>query len=480
MPNQTPDAAIAATRFGLGGRPGEIDRAGRDPIGYLGAQIRAGGADVPANGQGIAERLTTHYEWADRKRDLKEKRRATYVAGDGADPNAKKGKARFDAQGNRLIRPKRDAGLRDLHMQVVGDVEARLRLAVATDAAFRERWTLFWANHFTVGSKKTAFALLYAPYESEAIRPHVFGRFADMAHAVAHHPTMLIYLQQAKSVGPNSPVGKRSGKGLNENLARETLELHTLGVGSGYTQGDVTEFARALTGFAFGSPKDPAAQLGRFVFDPDAHEAGVRTIMGRRYPQAGEAQANAILRDVVADSRTAKHLSRKLAAHFVADDPPPELVNALSRAWIASDGDLAVVARTLVQSPAAWTPAPAKFKTPHEFLVSCYRAHGMSADDLVAAPKTLDGFGQRPFAAPSPKGWPDEAGPWVTSDAILDRLRFASIYAAANAGKSDPLATARVALGARLSPASEQAIRRAESREEALTILFMCPEFQRR
>jgi uncharacterized protein (DUF1800 family) len=333
---------------------------------------------------------------------------------------------------------------------------------------------------------------LVGPYEAEALRPHVFGRFADLLAAAESHPAMLIYLDQAQSIGPNSRAaqnpgrgpggpgqGPRRGAGLNENLAREILELHTVGIEGGYTQADVTEFARALTGWMPARPDEPA-MLGKAVFRRPAHEPGARRVLGVSYADDGEAQGRAILADLAAKPQTARFVCAKIARHFVADDPPASLVKRLEAAWLGSDGDLARVAEALIDAPEAWSPQPAKFKTPYEFVVSSYRAVDAEPRSINQVGPVLNGLGQRPFGAPSPKGWPDEAAPWAASDAVVKRMQFAQGFAAAVAAQRDPVAVAEGALGARLSPAAATAIRRAESRTEALALLLMTPEFQRR
>src|SRR4051812_22399008 len=318
LPSKDMMAAIAATRFGLGARPGEIDAARDDPRGFLAAQIRPEGADQPQGGEGSAQRLAEVNDYQMQKRDAK-------AMGDPKAPPVK------DLQ-------------KDLRNQAGDDFLARARLGATTDAAFRERWALFWANHFTVSSTSLAVTSVAGPFEQEAIRPHVFGRFEDLLVASSTHPAMLMYLDQAQSTGPNSKasayqrkVGKKAG-GLNENLAREILELHTVGLDAGYGQADVTEFARAMTGFSVGREKDPNPH--HFMFRDNAHEPGARTVMGKHYPQEGQAQALAVMRDLAASPHTADHLSTKLAAHFVSDTPPPALVARLRKAYLDSDGRL--------------------------------------------------------------------------------------------------------------------------------------------
>jgi uncharacterized protein (DUF1800 family) len=475
-------AAIAATRFGLGARPGEIEAARRDPQGFLRAQIRREGADQPQVEDATSAQRSAEF------RDYQEARRAARLekvannadAGDDAEP-----KARDPGKMARKM----------LRQDVGGDFEARMALAASTDAAFRERWTLFWANHFTASATKFVTAAYVGPFEMEAIRPHVFGRFVELLGAVETHPAMMTYLDQVQSIGPDSQAAQfarrgalRGGlqkvanrtPGLNENLAREIMELHTVGVNGGYTQADVTEFARAMTGLTLGRERDGQANLGSAVFHPQAHQPGERTIMGVRYPAGGKEQASAILADLAAKPQTARFVCTKLARHFVADDPPPALVARLETAWMGSQGDLAHVAEALIAAPEAWTPQARKFKTPYEFLVSSYRAAGAQPDPIERVSAVLTSLGQKPFAAPSPKGWPDDAQSWAAPDAIVKRMQFAQAFSSRAAGDRDPKALARDALGARLSPETAKAVARAESRPEGFALLLMSPEFQRR
>ena len=450
-------AAIAVTRFGLGAKPGELAAARDNPQGWLQAQIRpAQGADQPETPAPDAAARLIEF------RDYQRQKRAAEMAHQDFDPVKVVGK---------LIRD--DAG---------ADFLARAQLACTTDAGFRERWTLFWCNHFTVSASKAQVATLVGPFEAEAIRPHVFGRFEDMLVASSSHPAMLLYLDQAQSVGPDSMAAAylaRGGKqaGLNENLAREIMELHTVGVEAGYTQADVTEFARAMTGWSIGGLQE--ADAGKFRFRPAAHEQGVRTIMGKTYAQAGAEQALAVMKDLAASPHTAHHVSLKLARHFVADDPPPALVARLQRTFQGTRGDLAEVARTLVLAPEAWAPEAQKFKTPYEFLVSAWRAAGLSPGALPQL-GVLNALGQKPFSAPSPKGWPEEAEVWCAPDAVIKRMAWAQNLAAQSLNGRDPVQMASDALGARLTPLVDTAIHRAETREEGLAILLMSPEFQRR
>jgi uncharacterized protein (DUF1800 family) len=464
-------ASIAATRFGLGARPDEIAATRPDPVGYLKAQIRPEGADQP---QGQFE---SSPEALGDLRQLQANRREAKADGDAnADPVKQAAKIIRQGAGQEFI--------------------ARAALASQTEAAFRERWALFWFNHFTVGQKNLQTVVLVGPFEREAIRPHVFGRFEDLLVASSSHPAMLVYLDQAQSIGPNSqfaglsrtgliPALKGLG-GLNENLAREIMELHTLGVGSGYTQADVTEFARALTGWSIEGFQERrfgqagmGSEPGQFTFRQGAHEPGVRHILGKAYPQDGIDQGHAVLTDLAANPATAHHIATKLARHFVADDPPPALVARLEGSFNTTGGRLDKVAETLIDSPESWAPEQRKFKTPYEFLISSYRAANLTPG-LEIAP-VMTGLGQKPFSAPSPKGWAEDAQSWASPDGVVKRMDWAEGFSAkVVAADAQPMQIAENTLGARLTPATATAIGRAESRTEAFSILLMSPEFQRR
>jgi uncharacterized protein (DUF1800 family) len=472
MSSNDVSAAIAVTRFSLGARPGELAQVARDPKGWLHTQVRPAGADQPqAGGETSAKRIQDFRVY---QTDRREMRRAA----DGDRPAADD--------------PARDPvqiAARLLREGTAVDFLARARLAATTTAGFRERWALFWCNHFTVSAVKLITATVAGPFEQEAIRPRVFGRFEDLLVSSTMHPAMLLYLDQAQSVGPGSPAAallrrrprpNGGGGGLNENLAREILELHTVGLDGGYSQADVTEFARALTGWSVGGLREADDRQGRFVFRVATHEPGDRTVMGRTYRQENALQAAAILKDLAAHPATARHLARKIARHFVSDDPAPALVARLEKAWLASDGDLSVVAHALIDAPEAWDPAPAKLKTPYEFLISSWRAIGGQPGAIEHLTPPLNSLGQRPFSPPSPKGWDDIAAPWAAPDAVIKRMNWTQGFSAVVAGELDPNTIAADALGARLSDPVRKAVARAESREEALSILLMSPEFQRR
>jgi uncharacterized protein (DUF1800 family) len=454
-------AAIAVTRFGLGAKPGQLMVVRDDPQAWLESQIRpATGADQPTEGAATSTERILEFRQYQRERQA--------ARADGAE---KFDPVKFAAK---LIRD-----------DTAADFLARVKLATSTDNDFRERWALFWCNHFTVSATKLQTATVVGPFEQEAIRPHVFARFEDMLVASSSHPAMLLYLDQAQSIGPDTMAAafmSRGGKkaGLNENLAREIMELHTVGVEAGYSQADVTEFARAMTGWSIGGLRERDDVAGKFMFRQNAHEPGVRTIMGKRYADAGQGQALAVMKDLAASPHTAHHIALKLARHFVADDPPPSLVARLQRTYLGTGGDLGEVARTLVLAPEAWSPQAQKFKTPYDFTVSAWRAAGSGPDTVDRVAPILNAMGQKPFSAPSPKGWPEDAATWCAPDAVIKRMAWSENLAAKELNGRDPAQLASDALGARLTPPVAKAISRAETREEGLAILLMSPEFQRR
>ena len=368
----------------------------------------------------------------------------------------------------------------------------RLDSALSTPSPFIDRLVYFWANHFAVSVDKLPVIGLAGLLEFEAIRPHVLGRFSDMLVAVEQHPAMLVYLDQAQSIGPDSQAGilaamrGRNKIGLNENLAREIMELHTLGVRTGYSQADVTEFARALTGWTVsGLGRGPAARLiggsgGQFQFAPALHEPGTRTIIGRHYSQEGEEQARAILSDLAASPATARHLSTKLARHFAGDDPPAAMVDRLSKAYLSSGGDLPTVYRALIASPEAWAPRPLKFKNPWEWSVSALRAVGAPTVDPKIAAGLFRQLGQPTWQPGSPAGWDDIAASWAGPDALVRRVEIAQRIASKAPSTIDARALAEKLFPGSLSETTRTSIARAESPAEGLALLLVSPEFVRR
>jgi uncharacterized protein (DUF1800 family) len=402
---------------------------------------------------------------------------------------------RANSGGKDVVKPEMQAARklarvvgRDAYVALVG---ARMTAALTTPAPFVERLIHFWANHFAISADKLTVVGMGGLLEVEAIRPHVLGKFSDMVLAVEQHPAMLLYLDQAQSVGPDSPIGARvaaRGKrkiGLNENLAREILELHTLGVRTGYTQADVTEFARAMTGWTIaGVTRGPMQRFltnaapGDFAFVPPLHQPGERTIMRRRYAAAGEGQAKAVLLDLAAHPATATHIATKLARHFTADIPPPRLVERLANAFRTSGGDLPSVYRVLIDAPEVWTAKP-KFKSPWDWSVSALRAVGVTSIEGQQAANMLKQLGQPVWRPGSPAGFEDSDATWAGPDALFRRVETAGRLATRGSGL-DARNTAEVVLADSLTPATASAISRCESPAEGLALILVCPEFMRR
>jgi uncharacterized protein (DUF1800 family) len=478
---------IALNRFGLGARP--TDQLPAEPKRWLLQQLDRFEARPQALSQvptraavvsQLAEYIEAQRMFAQGKRQLQP---ASLPTGAMPMPVAQ------DKQADPVKRYLRQ-NIRDNYLTMSS---ARLDAALASDSPFVERLVHFWANHFAVSVDKLPVIGLAGLLEFEAIRPHVLGPFCDMLVAVEQHPAMLVYLDQAQSIGPNSQAGKfaaiRGGKarGLNENLAREILELHTLGVRTGYSQADVTEFARALTGWTVGGiGRGPGVRMlgnapaGEFHFAGLLHEPGDRTIMGKRYGQPGEGQARAVLTDLAASPATAKHLATKLARHFAGDDPPSALVERLSSAYLANNGDLSALYRALLQSSEPWASQPVKFKNPWEWSVSALRALGTRDLPAQRAAGLLKQLGQPTWQPGSPAGWDDIAASWAAPEALVLRVEAAQRIAEQAASTLDARALAEKLFPGSLSDTTRTSIARAESPAEGLALLLVSPEFLRR
>jgi uncharacterized protein (DUF1800 family) len=333
----------------------------------------------------------------------------------------------------------------------------------------------FWSNHFCISAD--AVPAMAGAYEREVVRAHVLGRFADMLLAAESHQAMLAYLDNARSVGPKSVAGLIRNTGLNENLAREILELHTLGVRSVYTQDDVTSFAKVLTGWTIIPPAGNPERGNEFVFNPRTHEPGPQVVLGKTYADTGVEQGRAVLADLARHPATAAHIARKLARHFVADEPPPALTERLTRRFLDSEGSLKEMAKALVEAPETWELPRRKLKRPSEWLISSYRALGVVPEPRRAL-EAQGYLGERLWRPPAPKGFADDQAAWI--DGVAQRLDVANRVAEQMAAAVEPDAVMEHALGPLASAETRQTIARAESRQQALTLLLMAPEFQRR
>src|SRR5271169_5964039 len=416
MARNPQEAALALHRFGFGPRAGSIEEMASDPRGALIAELERPGAgqitnpDLPTSG--AANRAVFEYRAA---------------------RNAEKKRARPDAaQAAMEAAPAKPEAV-PLPRQLFRN-EARARIDAALDAeiGFVERLVWFWSNHFCVNQDKTVMA---GAYERKGIRPHVFGRFVDMLLGAEGHPAMLLYLDNAQSIGPDSVAGINRDKGLNENLAREVLELHTLGVRTVYTQDDVTNFAKVLTGWTIRPTVSDPDHGGEFIYIKRAHEPGPETVIGKEYEDGGTAQGRAVLTDLARHPATAKHIATKLARHFVADDPPPPLVHRLTERFLDTDGDLKEVTNALIAAPEAWAAEQAKIKRPGEWIVAALRATG-EPGDIVRILQAQASLGEPLWRPPAPKGFSDSNAAWL--DGLGQRLDIANAFAHREGLSHDP------------------------------------------
>jgi uncharacterized protein (DUF1800 family) len=497
----SPNAAIAANRFGLGAKAEDAAAIGTDPRGWLDAQLATA---VKAAAPHTTE-LPTSAAVLLKFRDLRVARqaaaqlRASFVQGQRtAPPASTSGNATPASPG---IDPQAIAEFRDfVRENYVGQVNERHRRAIESTTPFVERLVHFWSNHFAISADKQLVAPICGLYELEAIRPHVLGNFHTLLLAAERHPGMNLYLDNTMSMGGNSTaadLARRRGRtlGLNENLAREILELHTLGVDGGYTQHDVTEFAKVLTGWSIGGqigqrglgggPRATAllgdtGKPGEFFFRPIMHEPGDKTVLGRKYKEHGAGEGEQVLAHLALHPATARHLATKLARHFVADEPPAALVDRLAATYIKNDGELLPVYRVLIGADESWREPFAKYKTPQDFVVSTFRALSF----VPEKPETLIPFltetGQRPFTPGSPAGWPDTAAAWDGGDALLKRVEWAGAVGRRVGDRRNARELADAVLPAGADDRTLASIRNAESGGQALALLLSAPEFQRR
>ena len=473
-------AALALHRFGLGPRAGAIEAVVSDPRGALIDELDRPAAGLVAAGDlpssGAANRAVFEFNAERNAKDklVRQRREAAQKLAENTSQNTgmeNEMTAQPEAPPAMAGQPEPVPLPRQIFLD---EAKARFDTAIRAEIGFVERLVWFWSNHFCVNADATVMA---GGSEREAIRPNVLGRFADMLQAADGHPAMLLYLNNALSIGPNSVAGINRDRGLNENLAREILELHTLGVRTVYTQADVTNFAKILTGWTIRETASDPDHGGEFVFLRRAHEPGPQTVVGREYPDTGVEQGRAVLADLARHPATARHIATKLARHFVADEPPPALVDRLASRFLETDGDLKEVARALISAPEAWAPEQAKIKRPAEWIVAVLRATGQSGD-IQRILGGLNLLGEPLWRPPSPKGFSDDNAAWL--DGLAQRLDIANTFAQRIADRLDPPAIAEATIGPLASAETRGAIDRAESKPQALTMLLMAPEFLRR
>ncbi len=440
-------------------------------------------------------------------------------------------KAAREGKPNESIRNQTQREAQRIYRQ---DAMARLAQAVYSPFGFYERLASFWTDHFSTSALKSLPMRMVVPlYEAEAIRPNIGGSFARLLTASILHPAMLIYLDQDQSVGPDSAAGQKTGRGLNENLGRELLELHTLGAGSGYTQNDVRAAALILTGL---SVDNRALQV---VYRPRFAEGGAITLLGRDYDgDEGEGQDHLLmLEDLAANPKTAEHICRKLAAHFIADAPPEEVVSSMIEAWRGSQGNLTEVYRAMLEHPRAWDQPGQKIKQPFEFVASGFRALGLPESTFATLLRDMDErddddgpvdramkmagevagqvtgqpagdqlggsaaadearrrsgrasaltlgalqrMGQPIWQPPSPAGFPDQARIWLSPSQITERITWSRMMAKAFGQKTAPSQFLDAALADAASPESREIVSQAPNKIHGITMVLASPEFSRR
>ncbi len=454
-------AVIATNRFGMGARDHEIKEAQSDPQGWLGTHLIS-----PALDNSLPDSWAVINQYAEFR----------------AIKNAEKSGQKPGNQ-NAMMAP-----LRRTYFQFCSDTLTR---SISSEHSFSWRLLDFFSNHFSVSAQGGLMAPLAPTLEREAIAPNLFGSFADLLVAVETHPAMLIYLDNEKSIGPDSRQANylkkkaKKTRGMNENLAREILELHTMGVNGGYQLEDIQELAKAITGWSVARPEKEEGH--GFLFRERAHQPGQRNVLGKTYPDTGASQGETILRDLAVHPATARYVSWKLARHIISDQPPADLVDKMQEQWLKTSGNLKEVITVLIQHPQSWQIEQQKLKTPREFLVSVCRAtDGVSPrkknreQQSRMLVNTLTAMGHKPFGAGSPAGYADISSAWDGSDALLTRIDWTNRWVESLKKRVDPLTLMDTTLGEQMASDSRTIIGRAESRQQGLSLLLLSPEFMRR
>ena len=436
-------AAMAFNRFGLGGRPD--DAIPSSPAAWLIGQLSA---PDPYNGGGLPDTPTALAFFASI--------RAANLTG--------------PTQNYQIV-------------QLLNtEIDSVMQNALTTKMPFRERLVWFWANHFALMAQELEVAVCAGAFIREAIRPHVTGTFKDMLLAVMQHPAMLVNLNNDCSAGPNSVAAQRcqitgcASSGINENLARECLELHTLGVNGGYTQADVDALAMLISGWTVNIKTQPMG----FVFNAQMHEPTAQTLMGVSYPPT-QAGGIAALTWLATQPATYRHLATQLVTHFVSDTPAAADIASVAAALASTGGNLAAAATVVVNLPSAWQPY-AKLRTPVEYVMAAMRAVGLNASvPGVAGCARLSAaaLGEAIWQPPFPNGYSDLAADWTGPAQMLLRADYINAFASA-AGSPDPVALAASSLGPLLRPSTVTAMNAAVTIHDKLSLLFLSPEFQRR
>ncbi|MBR0782290.1 DUF1800 domain-containing protein [Bradyrhizobium iriomotense] len=484
------EAVLALHRFGMGPRPGSIAAIGTDPRGALIAEldrplVLTAAAVLPTSAKAFRTVADANARRTARVKQAQQQARKQQMA--AAAPAMSEDQAQAQGQEKQGQAQDKDAAEiaakqaaeavpdpgRPMYLQ---EAKLRTEAALAADIGFAERLVWFWSNHFCVSANK--IQSMSGAYEREAVRANALGRFVDLLLAVEGHPAMLFYLDNLESMGANSIAGINRSRGLNENIAREIMELHTVGVRTGYTQDDVISFANVMTGWTLVPPGADPQHGGEFTFNPRLHEPGGQTVLGKRYEQEDAEQGRAVLRDLAAHPATATHVATKLARHFVADEPPPVLIEQMAKTFRDTEGDLKQVAIAMVSSDEAWRGPPSKLKRPSEWVVGVVRATGITTVDPVRYTGGQELLGEALWRPSAPKGYPDDEASWI--DGVGRRLDIANNFAERITGMADPQVIIEDVFASEIAQEVKQAVGRAESRQQALALLFMSADFQRR
>lgn len=439
-------AHIAFQRFGLGAKPGLFDKVGKDAEGALFDEVRSSrNAKIPSG-------------------KLPSYAKACALSQNG-DSNALKRK----------------------------ELDARVDKQMDARVGFVERLVMFWSNHFSMSVRKSSVVQgTIGQMERDVIRKHVLGNFSDMLTGVLTHPAMISYLDNDDSIGPNSEYGQQRGVGFNENLARETMELYTVGSGGGYTEEDVTNFSLILTGWSYVRNWEADNKYnggnnrnrGKFIYRSNWHEPGSIKLMGKKYRAKGRKQGLEVLKDLAIRPETAEHIAFKLVRHFITDEPTPAMVEPLKKKFLSTDGDLQAVSRELLRLPEAFTAPLTKLRTPHELAIAQFRAlrQRYRDDEYWSFVSPLYAMGNMPWEYLTPDGYPDETLYWLDPDGMT--LRLDTAYYAGRVYddriKTAPVKLARDLFGGVLTRDTRERVEAASSIANGLAMLFCSPEFQRR
>ena len=501
-------ALIALNRFGFGARggaAGDFASAASDPRGFVKAELARPNAallDVPGlqATPTLAQAAFGYQQEVKQQREAAAKSAQAMAAMPGDMPTDSKADSKLEAktemktdpavrmttppdaiQPNPAPAKEPPKPLNIIQKTYRAEALARIQRATMTESGFVERLVAFWSNHFCISANKGELARMWAgAFEREAIRPHVLGRFGDMLLAVEQHPAMIFFLDNQQSIGPQSRAGQNRKRGLNENLAREIMELHTLGVNGGYTQADVTTLARIITGWTFAGREGRLGQPGTFIFNANAHEPGPQRLLGKVYEDTGVAQGEAALADIARHPSTAKFIATKFVRHFIADDPPPALVAKLETTFHKTEGDLRAMTLALVDADEAWCAPMTKIRTPYEYLVAAGRMMGRIPEEPQRILGGLSVLGQPLWTPAGPNGFADTNAAWAAPENLKLRLDIASQISSRIGDSIDPRMLLDVVAGDAASVETRQTVERAESKPQALALLLMSPEFQRR